>query len=74
MHDHVHGLPPPPDTDVALPELHSPLVGAVMVAAPSAEPQLPLVDFLASAGVTSSSAASALTICMTRRFMTYSYY
>ena len=30
-HDHVYGLPPP-DTDVALPELHSPLVGVVLSA------------------------------------------
>jgi hypothetical protein len=42
-HDHVHALPLPPATVVALPELHNPLLGAVLVATPSAEPQLPLM-------------------------------
>jgi len=42
-HDHVHALPLPPATVVAPPELHNPLLGAVLVATPSAEPQLPLM-------------------------------
>jgi hypothetical protein len=38
LHIHAHGLPLPPDTGVALPLEHSPLLGAVAENAPFAGP------------------------------------